>query len=797
MNSYNENLNSSIVSSLSDQELEMQKAKAKRDTSKFSLYYAQGETITAAERLEKANEEYLHQQSTLEEAVIDSDFSTNVLSSANASKKLVDQSVTNTAVAAANVQIATNAIRTLASDIGGVYNIVNAGDYGTEIHDQSSYANKVISKTAYLAEKTSDKSMNTSASIAEVSITSLATKTEVVDTSIKSLLEVVDTNFKAKTEEVLIDNDALSKYSTEEKVAEGNLELSNVNYNAISDAYDLSNCELNLNLKVLVPDPTQNTGDFVVSFNRYNSAFPERIEDITNVGDDIEIGNPYPVDAYFIMLVKYDRSTIFSVANAEAIILEDEQNEDGKYRYLYVDPTETEFIPNPFPFPMPFPPFTIAKNHFKRTLNLGEELEKINNRPMLDTDGMPMEPGTDYVVFVFALLSNDYKKVINSYDDFLSAPSKPFKMTTYLQAVDSNIIKVLGSKKGVSEGKSADENSSEGESPEGESSEVNKSEVDLIDLFNLKEHGKYKDFKFDLDISDKEKIYIKDGKLIFENQFDLKVDLKVGNNIDLRGVLHIDKQKDVKVEKGKQIVVFATPKESNDSSIKKQYRCMFLVNDPESTKNLLTADELTQIQKITDKKDEVVFFWSQQIKEMLDKIEEQKGIAKNAENEIDEIDKNHVGKKMSLTITKKRETKDSILTDSKEKLKKFNIELNELLVDENIKSGISETPPEVPEFYFDLTIAEKVPFGSYAVVSNKIEVFDFDIWYFQIESSTTDNFGNRLILNNEYIPTILTISDDETYRENSKYTNAMSDITSKGIFTYENFSDNQKKHLNN
>ena len=58
MSSYNENLHSTVVASLSDQEAEVQNIEAQRDASMFTLYYAQGARITASGQLDLAKEKY-------------------------------------------------------------------------------------------------------------------------------------------------------------------------------------------------------------------------------------------------------------------------------------------------------------------------------------------------------------------------------------------------------------------------------------------------------------------------------------------------------------------------------------------------------------------------------------------------------------------------------------------------------------------------------------------------------------------------------------------------------------------
>ena len=401
MNSYNENLHSSVVSALNEQELKLQKTKATLDASMFSLYYAEGARITAAENLHKANEQFNFQQLVKEQAVIDSDLATNVLASANLGNELVAKSVTNTSVAAANVQIASNAILKLASDTGSIFSMVNAADYGTEIYDQSKEAYELMNKTAYLAEQTSQYSMEASTLIAEVPSNTLSKKAQTTDASIKSLLEAVTTNFNTASANVAASSASLAGTNSKEKVAEGTLENTNTVYNSEVQAYGLYNKELNLNLLVKVPDVVGERSNYKVSFNSYQSPFTNKRK------------GGYPVKGYYIFLVKNDRKDTFSISDAEALIL--------------TEPTSKRYVE--------MPSERSAKNEID-----------IYQSQLKDVDGASMELGENYVVFVFALLNNEYKKLLNTFDDYLSAPSAVFNLTKQLAAPASETIKVVENK---------------------------------------------------------------------------------------------------------------------------------------------------------------------------------------------------------------------------------------------------------------------------------------------------------------------------------------------------------------
>lgn len=409
MNSYNENLHSSVITALNDQELQLQKTKATLDASMFSLYYSEGARISAAENLQLANENFKFQQLVKEQAVIDSDLSTNVLASANLGNDLVAKSVTNTSVAAANVQIASNAVLKLASDTGSIFSMVNAADYGTEIYDQSKEAYELMNRTAYLAEKTSQYSMEASTSIAEVSSNTLSKKAETTDTSIKSLLDAVTTNFNDSSATVITDSTALSTANSEEKAAEGVLENVNTVYNSELEAYALYNKELNLDLLVKVPDVVGERTNYTVSFDSYQSPF--KLPKFNNGANKKKEG--YPVKKYYIFLVKNSRKEVFSTSDAEGLVL----LEPDLKRYLELPSDNTK------------------RNKID-----------IYQSQLKDVDGKDMELGENYVVFVFAMLDNEYKKLINTFDDYLSAPSAFFSLTKQLAAPSAGNINVVNNK---------------------------------------------------------------------------------------------------------------------------------------------------------------------------------------------------------------------------------------------------------------------------------------------------------------------------------------------------------------
>ncbi len=643
MNSYNENLHSSIITSLNEQELELKKIGAKLDASKFSLYYAEGAKINAAEKLETANKEYVFQQQVKNQAVENSNISTNLLASADQGKSYVTQTVTNTSVAAANVQVAANAILRLASDVGSIFSIVNAADFGSEIYDQSNEAYQLMNQTAYVAEKTSQHSMEASTLIAEVSATTIADKAKVTNTSVQDLLKVVNTEFDKTATTVATDNTALATASKIEKKAEGVLEDVNVEYYATHSAYQLNNKELNLDLAVKVDSNTE----YTVSFDYYKSPFPKPGTEKSG----------YPVKNYYIMLVKDNKKSTFSINNAEGIL-----STGKKDQYIEIAST----------------PKLLGQHKVEKSISMSE---------LRDSNGDEMELGKAYTVFVLTVFTNDYKKLINTFDDYLSAPSATFTLANTLSSPKPDAIVVT------------------------------------------REKGHLQKLSFHL--------------------------------------------------------------EENKNYNEVAYRCMFLPDNKDLITGLLTEKGLRSIENEVEEKEHIADKFDPVIAEQeavlnslrvaytaLKEEEEENQKAQNTVTDPKEKQKLVAeGKRIEKEI-KKTSNDISTATDKLEKAKN------------DRKAAIDSMEPVKqikPGFFFDLKIAELITAANYTVAKKTEKIVNDKLIIdgeMHIEPETTDNFGNRLIDGNLYIPVVVSVfSGNEENKD--QFTNALSNFEKTKSFTYQ------------
>jgi len=772
MNSYNENLHSSVVSSLNEQELELQKVKSKLDASMFSLYYAQSERITTAEKLEVTNRKYTFQQKVHEQAITDSDLSTNVLASSKNVKTYTAKSVTNTSVAAANVQIAANAILKLTSDTGSIFSIISAADFGTEIYTQSQNAYNLMNITAYTAEQTSQHSMEASQLIAEVPANTLANKATTTDASVKSLLSVTTAQFNATTQELASENTKLATANTNEKKAEGILEDISVACNATFQAYRLNNRELNLDLKVVVPTTVGDRTNYTVSFLPYTSPFSQ------NRVAGVENPDGYPVQDYYIMLVKDSKNDTFSINNAEDIVAKNDRS-----RFYQISPkTLTK-------------PITLQKNQtlidFPKIDDTSTISQKIYTSELSDTDGDAMNLGANYVVVVFAVLSTSYKKIINTFDDYMTAPSQMFTLTNQLNTVSGDNIHATGGD--TEEVLTATDNLTTGA--------ISVTEEKVVALekikFQVLEKPHYEVQYRCVFLPDNTDL-IK-GLLTVEGLFDIERETKQ--------LEEIADYYDPQISDTKEEINSLT---SEISGLELQLKENTQIIDDENTKapqkkklekentDLTTAIEKKKAELIAlQAKLETLETDEQQAIENLTKTEHIKPgfffnlttaeqIAAGSYTAVDKDTPDTASAVFSYLINeakvdwKKVDWKNVDIQKVEEDIKKViedieNLELVKFIEDmitllnDALKINIKKILHDFANFINDLTL-----------LHNGYQLYSMEI---DIKSDTTDNFGNRLIDNNKYIPAIVAISNS-TVDVNEQFTNSLSDFQHTATFTY-------------
>lgn len=449
MNSYNDNLNSVVVASLQAQELENKQLNSQRIASMFSLYHAEGATITAFEKL-KADQKTLGEKAAVQDqAVLNSNISTNMLASATQAGTYVAQSVTNTSVAAANTQVAGNAILKLAGDMGNIYSIVNAADFDTEIYKQGKEAMDLINQTAYLAEVATKTAMDASIKTSEVSTATVLSKAKATNTLMGNLLQIVTTDFNNVSALVTTDTANVAAASVVEKAAEGNYEDIVAEYRAARNVYKTANAQLNLGLTVsavlllgtneeILATTAQDVSQRNIQFNLVTSPFAAPRAAGVPIPAGIKLTpDDNPVSDYYIMLVNEDSQSTFSITDAEGILLKG----PGNFIKIHVTPSQLNSKTGSHEDQV-FVPAVLTRTDNQQQIPVSEgrvsmtvDFFNVNGGKLKDSDGKLVKMGTKYVVFLMAVYDPNYKRKLNNFEDYLSASSNVFKLANILTPV--------------------------------------------------------------------------------------------------------------------------------------------------------------------------------------------------------------------------------------------------------------------------------------------------------------------------------------------------------------------------
>ena len=710
MNTYNDNLQAAVNASLQSQELDRKKMKSEANASLFTLYHAQGAVITAAEKRELADRALTEKKKAREDGVRNSTLSTNVLLASTQEKQYVDQSVTNSAVCAANVQVAANAVAKLASDVGAINSFANVADSHTSISKPYNDVFKLISNAAYNAEVASQTAMEAAYKTAEVSSDTVNNNATLTDASVKELLKTVTTEFNTASELVTNDNEALAEANIAYKKAKGNMDDVGAEYTATRSAYNTMNDELNLNLKVL---PASSGTEFLVSFEPIKYPFLKE-KDTNSQTQDIEsdfFDLPKPpyntatiVDSYYAIVVKDEKKFTFSKADASRLIQLDKDKVKGSRIHKFDNTNVNKWI-------------------------------ILSTDGLLDSDGDKYVKGNEYVVFITAKYSNDYMNYINNYEDYLSAPSFPFKTTTPLQAPDPQNFK-------------------------------------YEEVYKLKK-GK------EIEVG---------NRVIVDFEPEVKI-TQEKTGVTVEGDKELLKNPDLssKIVSAKFWFSIEVDKETYMAD----YRCMFLPNSREligdlqpvqgccsnnydvdiigEINNLPILSDLLQLEGISLKA----------LKEELQRLKKEKGTKKEIKEKQREINEQ---KKLIAEI-------ESQMAKEQQDIENWIHEShNEMLTINPLPANDGSSV-----FCFNLNLAEQVAAGNYfkMQIESKKPIpinptpgqppINFE---FTFDDETTDVYGNPLISGNSYIPVVLAVPDVKE-DELNWYASALSDISATSSIIYD------------
>ncbi len=734
MNSYNENLHSDVLSSLQAQELDIKKKKSQQNAAMFSLYYAQGARITAADKLELANNELAQKGKVKDQAVNNSNISTNLLAAAEQEKTYVEQSVTNAAVSAANVQVASNAILKLAADMSSVFSIVNAADFGGDIYDHAEHANDLINKTAVRAEVTSQLAMEASSDTAQVSAVAVEAKAKNTHANIENITKVISTEFDTISTAVNSDNVALASAKTKEKAASGILVDMNADYYASQEAYDSLNESLNIDL--YVPSDSVKSNGYSVHFDLIKSPF------------DTDKSLPYyPVKEYYIMLVKSRNKSVFNVNSAERII----QGDINNRQYIKIAPPEDL---EPVAAGAPTPPNIVPLKPVGKNKTISTITVPVTILDLVDTDGDIIQRGDEYVVFVMAVYYEEYKRTLNNYEDFLSAPSATFSLTYTLEGPDPKSFDVVDTvvKSETITKPTTVETQHDGTTKDVAGSLIEKKTLDIPEVDTV--------FTFELDEHANEQTNVEYRCMFLPSDTDITKGLITEDGLrtieqEVKNIQKVSEEFDPKIAEAK--TKLASLRDDRQAFQTKQE---FLTKEYQEVSGDLKSNP-------NDKK-----LLSKQ-KKLWDQIQD-------------------ITKKLNLIVTlpttiqtlegeKNAAMKDLLTQDIFQPGVFFNVDLAEQVSAANYtKAILSKMQPLTPAKSDDDSGKGKGKGGSKLQPANAGKLQ----WQASLGPQTTDNYGNPLIPGNSYVPVVLTFST-EPEELLAQYTNVITDYSKTSSFVFQ------------
>lgn len=403
MNTYNENLQQTVVNTLSALALNQSNLDSLKTVAEYTLYYAQGAEITARDKLEATEDDIATWHNINNQSLINANQVFNLLTSATDANTDVAVSITNTATAAANVQIASNAISTLASDIGAAFNIATASLYQTDVYDKIQSANSLINEVANEAKRISKSAMNASGFTSEITISEVLAQTASVKSNIDNLFKSTQTEFDKFSKLAITENTQITKASKAERQAEGELSDARREVTAINSAYDNTNNQLNQYLSISVVSGYEITASFAAL--PLPTFYSPQASGVT-----IPPANPN----YYLTLVPAQNQTMFSIDQVEQLFAQRPVDDNSQF--------------------------------FKVTPDVGVDAAGIVTRaptsvPLsLDAFGNAIEVGSSYVAFLYIELSKQYKQYISNFSELLSAPSLPFTPATTLPMAQHLVI---------------------------------------------------------------------------------------------------------------------------------------------------------------------------------------------------------------------------------------------------------------------------------------------------------------------------------------------------------------------
>jgi hypothetical protein len=405
MNTYNENLQQTVVNTLSALSLQQANLDSLRTIAESTLYQAQGAEFTARDKLRKTAENVAIWQHLNEQSLVSENQIFNLLSSATKANADVTTCMTNSAAAASNVQIASNAIAALAADVGAALNIATASLYDTDVYNKIMSANSFINEVANESKNIAKDAMNASSYASEITSTEVLSQTQALKSKIDNIFKSARAQLSDFSNLAIAETGQLVQASQAERQAEGELRDTTSEVQAIETSYSNANKQLNYGLGVQVVSGAE----IKVSFTPQPTALPPFNSSAALTS---AVRNAAP--NYYLALLPTQNQSTFSLDQAQQLFAQRAQDSTGSFTLINV-PDVGKSITEPI--------------YLSTTT---QEDDKDKDVKAKDVFGNPISVGSSYVAYLYIELPQAYKQFINNFADVLSAPTASFVPATTL-----------------------------------------------------------------------------------------------------------------------------------------------------------------------------------------------------------------------------------------------------------------------------------------------------------------------------------------------------------------------------
>ncbi|WP_105170023.1 hypothetical protein [Pseudoalteromonas sp. T1lg23B] len=413
MNSYSENLQKTVSTTLSSLYADQQKIESGQRSAEYNLYYAQGAQISSGDHLAQTNLQLAEAQTLNEQGVLCDNAAVNLLDTAKVLQSNTTTAVSNVSAAAANIKTASNSISTVAANIGSALNIALASCYDTDIYKKTLQANNYISVTANEAEYATQLSMEASSQCSELMSADVLSNVTASKTALEQLLTELSTDVTNLSTQSATDFQAFNTDKKSERKAEGVLKDADSQLNGVNESVDAANSQLNLNINWGL-SPSQ-AAVYVIS-ESYEAPFS-----LTSGAGNTPVQT---VENQYVFFAKASSQSSVTLEQVETLFGEyyTANNTNNLNRFYLMG---SQIVPH------------VTLDGF---IGTHCSYQPGDNNAAKDIDGDVLSPGQEYVVFVYVELTLAYQRYIGVFDNIISSASAAFTPTLALPSVSSTEV---------------------------------------------------------------------------------------------------------------------------------------------------------------------------------------------------------------------------------------------------------------------------------------------------------------------------------------------------------------------